>query len=172
MASSNRDQLVKPEFMSDQEFQWVKDATESLERIRGDARADAAAYQASPEGWAEGRNSRSGMPTLLLTTIGRKSGEKRATPLLYLHEGWRVIVIGSLAGYDNHPFWYLNLQANPNCWIQLDDIVMQGVARDATDAERETHWPRVKALFPAYDYFQTTTPRKFGLVFITPNGPA
>jgi len=45
-------------------------------------------------------------------------------------------------------------------------------ARDATDAERETHWPRVKALFPAYDYFQTTTPRKFGLVFITPTGPA
>ena len=77
MASSNRDQLVKPEFMSEQEFQWVKQATESLERIRGDARADAAAYQANPDGWAEGRSSRSGMPTLLLTTIGRKSGEKR-----------------------------------------------------------------------------------------------
>ncbi len=172
MSSTNRESMAKPDFMTEEQFEWVKDATSSLERIRGDARGDVAAYQANPIGWAEGRASRSGMPTLLLTTIGRKSGEKRTTPLLFLHEGWSVIVIGSLAGYDAHPFWYLNLQANPKCWVQLDDVVMDAVAREATDAERETHWPRVKALFPAYDYFQTTTERKFGLVYLTPTGRA
>jgi len=172
MASTNRESMARPDFMSEEQFEWVKDATSSIDRIRNDARADVAAYLANPVGWAEGRGARSGMPTTLLTTLGRKSGEKRTTPVLYLHEGWRVIVIGSLAGYDQHPQWYLNLQANPKCWVQLDDVVMEATAREATDAEREIHWPRVKALFPAYDYFQTTTTRKFGLVFLTPTGPA
>jgi deazaflavin-dependent oxidoreductase (nitroreductase family) len=167
----NRKDLKKPEFMSDEEFKWLMDATSSLQRIRGDAKADAEAYLADPDGRSTGAGP-SGLPTLLLTCVGRKSGEKRTVPLVFLQDGENMVVVGSLAGYDQNPAWCLNLSANPNCWVQLDRRKMTAVARDATDAERKELWPKLTAMFPTWGYFQKQTDRPFPIVILSPTGPA
>ena len=168
---SNREHMKKPDFLSEEEFKWLLDATSSLERIRGDAKADVEAYLANPDGRATGAGP-SGLPTLLLTCIGRKSGEKRTVPLVFLQHGEEMVIVGSLAGYDQHPAWYLNISANPNCWVQLDRRKMTAVARNATDREREELWPKLNALFPAWGYFQQQTDRPFPIVVLSPTGPA
>lgn len=172
MSSKNRENMIKPDYLSEQDFQALKDATSSLERIRGDAKADVERYLANPDGWSTGKGSPSGLPTLLLTTMGRKSGEKRTTPLVFMQDGPRAVVVGSLAGYDTHPGWYLNVVANPNCWVQLDRNRSTAVAREATEAERKELWPRLITVFPPWGYFQQQTDRPFGIVIITPTGPA
>ena len=134
MADTNRENMVKPDFMSDEDWEGLKSATESLDRIRGDAKADVARYLENPEGWSTGAGSPSGLPTLLLTCIGRKSGEERTTPLVFMQDGDNCVIVGSLAGYDSHPAWYHNVKANPNCWMQLDSNKMEAVARDVTPA--------------------------------------
>jgi deazaflavin-dependent oxidoreductase (nitroreductase family) len=167
----DRTSFKKPDFMSDEDFKWLMDATSSLQRIRGDAKADTEAYLASPEGRATGAGP-SALPTLLLTSVGRKSGEKRTVPLVFLQHGKEMVVVGSLAGYDQHPAWYLNISANPKCWIQLDRRKMTAVARDATDEERKVLWPKLTAIFPVWDYFQEQTDRLFPIVVLTPTSPA
>ena len=167
----DRGKLEKPEFMSDEEFKWLMDATSSLKRIRSDAKADVEDYLANPDGRATGAGP-SGLPTLLLTCVGRKSGEKRTVPLVFLQNGEDMVIVGSLAGYDQNPVWYLNVSANPNCWVQLDRRKMKAVARDATDEERKQLWPKLTALFPVWGYFQKQTDRPFPIVILSPTGPA
>ncbi|MCK0508156.1 nitroreductase/quinone reductase family protein [Aromatoleum anaerobium] len=172
MSTHNRENMVKPDYMSEDEWQAIKEATESLARIRGDAKADVERYLANPDGWSTGKGSPSGFPTLLLTAVGRKSGEKRTTPLVFLQNGDDMVVVGSLAGYDSHPTWYLNVSADPKCWVQLDRNKMAAMARDATDEERKELWPRLTALFPPWGFFQEQTDRPFAIVIISPTGPA
>jgi deazaflavin-dependent oxidoreductase (nitroreductase family) len=172
MTSKNRDKMVKPDAMSEEDWAALKDATNSLERIRGDAQADVERYLANPDGWSTGEGSPSGLPTLLLTVIGRKSGEKRTTPLVFMQNGDDMIVVGSLAGYDTHPAWVLNANDNPECWVQCDRKKMTAVARDATAEERAELWPRLIAMFPPWGYFQDQTDRPFAVKILTPTGPA
>lgn len=172
MGSTNRDQMQRPDFLSDADWEMLKQQTASLERIRGDAKADVERYLANPDGWANGSGAPSGLPTLLLTTTGRKSGEQRTTPLVFLQDGENMVVVGSLAGYDTHPAWYLNVQANPACEVQLDRRRMSAVARDATEQERAALWPRLVAVFPAWGYFQAQTERPFAIVVLSPTGTA
>lgn len=168
---SKREQMEKPDFLSDEAWEMLKAQTASLKRIRSDAGADVDRYLANPKGWSTGAGSPSGLPTLLLTCVGRKSGEKRITPLVFLQDGEEMVIVGSLAGYDTHPAWVLNVRANPDCWVQLDDRKMKAVARDATEAERAELWPRLTALFPVWDFFQKQTDRPFPIVILTPTGP-
>jgi len=168
---SKRENWEKPDFMSDEEFQWLLDATSSVERIRSDAKTDVADYLANPKGRSTGAGP-SGLPTLLLTTVGRKSGQQRTTPLVFLQNGEDMVVVASLAGYKQNPAWYLNLSANSKCWVQLDDRKMAAVARDATDEEREDLWPKLIALFPTWGFFQKGSDRRFPIVIISPTGPA
>ncbi|MBK6289835.1 MAG: nitroreductase family deazaflavin-dependent oxidoreductase [Gammaproteobacteria bacterium] len=171
MTSTNRTKMEKPDFMSDEDWAALQDMTSSLERIRGDAKADVEAYLADPAGRSTGSGP-SGLPTLLLTCTGRKSGEQRTTPLVFLQDGENMIIVGSLAGYDSHPAWYLNISANPRCQVQLDDRKMAAIARDASDAERKALWPRLTAMFPPWGYFQKQTERPFAIVVLTPTGAA
>ena len=76
-------------------------------------------------------------PVALLTTTGRKTGQRRVSPLLYLREGDRVILGASRVGSDKHPLWYLNLKANPEVSVQIKGEVLQLHARDATAEERD-----------------------------------
>lgn len=170
--SDDRTKLKKPDTMSDQEWAYITDATSSLERIKGDAKADVQSYLTNPAGRSTGGGASNGLPIMLLTTIGRKSGEKRTTPLVFLQDGNNVVIVGSLAGYDSHPAWYHNVTANPNCWIQLDDRKSVAVARDATDAERKALWPKLIAVFPPWGFFQDQTDRPFSIVIVSPTGPA
>jgi deazaflavin-dependent oxidoreductase (nitroreductase family) len=168
---SNRENMEKPDFMSDEDWQGLKEATESLERIKGDAKADVADYLANPAGRSTGAGP-SGLPTLLLTCVGRKSGEERITPLVFMQHGEDMIIVGSLAGYDSHPAWVHNVRANPECWAQLDDNKMKVVARDASDAEREALWSDLTAMFPPWGFFQKQTDRPFAVVILSPTGAA
>jgi deazaflavin-dependent oxidoreductase (nitroreductase family) len=168
---SKRERMEKPDFLSDQDWEMLKDQTSSLERIRGDAKADVEDYLANPEGRSTGAGP-SGLPTLLLTCVGRKSGEKRTTPLVFMQNGEDMVVVGSLAGYDTDPAWYLNLTANPGCWVQLDDRRMAAVARDVTAKERQELWPELTAMFPPWGFFQKQTDRPFPIVILSPTGPA
>lgn len=168
---SKRDQMTKPDFLSDEQWAYLKDQTSSLARIRSDGKADVEAYLADPDGRAEGKGP-SGLPTLLLTTTGRKSGENRTVALVFLQNGEDMVIVASLAGYDHNPAWYLNVTANPKCQVQLDRRKMTAVARDATDAERKALWPRLTALLPLWDLFQKQTDRPFPIVIVSPTGPA
>jgi deazaflavin-dependent oxidoreductase (nitroreductase family) len=168
---SNRENMEKPDFMSDEDWAGLKDATASLARIKGDAKADVADYLANPEGRSTGAGP-SGLPTLLLSCLGRKSGEKRTTPLVFLQHGEDMVVVGSLAGYDSHPAWVLNLNASPDCWVQCDANTMAAVARDATDEERAALWPELTAMFPPWGFFQKQTDRPFAIKILSPTGPA
>jgi len=170
MNMSKRDKMKKPDFMNDEEWEWFKDKTSSLDRVIGDAHADVEGYLANPDGWSTGQTS--GFPTLLLTVIGRKSGQNRTTPLVFLQKGEDMVVVASLAGYDQQPAWYLNISANPECWVQLDRRKMKAVAREATDKEREELWPKLTALFPAWGFFQEQTDRRFAIVILSPTGQA
>ena len=167
----NRDEMEKPDYLSDAEWAYLKDQTSSLERIRGDAKADVEAYLANPDGRSTGAGP-SGLPTLLLTCIGRKSGEQRTVPLVFLRNGEDMVIVGSLAGYDQHPAWYRNISANPQCWAQLDRRKMTAVARQATEKERQELWPKLIALLPLWDLFQRQTARPFPIVILSPTGPA
>lgn len=170
--ANDRSKLVKPDWLTDEQFAVLKDATSSLQRIRGDAQTDVEAYLADPDGRSTGATGKMGLPTLLLTGVGRKSGEKRTVPLNFVRDGENMAVIGSMAGYDQHPTWYLNVRANPKCWVQVDRHKMTAVAREATEDERKALWPKFTAMFPPLGYFQSQTERRFPIVILSPTGPA
>lgn len=168
---ANREQMQKPDFLSDDEWAYLKDQTSSLTRIRSDGKADVESYRANPDGRATGAGP-SGLPTLLLTTIGKKSGEQRTVALVFLRHGDEVVVVASLAGYDQNPAWYGNLQKNRQCWVQLDRKKSQAIARDATESERRELWPQLIKVLPLWDLFQKQTERAFPIVIVKPTGPA
>jgi len=174
---SKRENFKKPDDMTDEFFEMLMESTASLTDIRKNAKADVEDYLAHPDGRSKGVDE-SGLPTpgafptLLLTCIGRKSGQQRTTPLVFLENGKDKVVVGSLAGHDEAPAWVLNLDANPNCWVQLDREKSTAVARDATDAERKELWPKLVELFPTWGFFQSQCDRAFAIKILTPTGPA
>lgn len=107
-------------------------------------------------------------PVALLTTTGRKTGQPRVSPLLYLRDGDRVIVVASKGGAEHNPLWYLNLKADPKVTVQIKDEVRQMTARDATDEERATLWPKLVEMYPDFDNYQSWTERKIPIVVCEP----
>ncbi len=172
MATHDRDSMTKPDFLTDEEWKMLKEQTASMERIRGDAKADVESYLANPDGRSKGIPPW-GVPTLLLTHVGRKSGKPHITPLVFLKQGDEMFIVGSLAGYDDDPAWVKNLRARPECTIQLDRDKMHASVREVSDDnEREALWPKLRAVFPSWYYFQQTTDRKFGIFGLKATGPA
>ncbi|MGE2714628.1 nitroreductase family deazaflavin-dependent oxidoreductase [Mycolicibacterium litorale] len=107
-------------------------------------------------------------PVALLTTIGRKTGEPRISPLLYLRDGDRVILVASRGGSDKHPMWYLNLRANPKVQVQIKNEVLALTARLADDDERARYWPELTAMYPAFDDYRSWTDRVIPIVVCEP----
>jgi deazaflavin-dependent oxidoreductase (nitroreductase family) len=107
-------------------------------------------------------------PVALLTTTGRKTGQPRVSPLLYLREGDRVILGASRVGSDKHPLWYLNLKANPEVSVQIKDEVLSLRTRDATTAERAEYWPKMVAMYPNFEDYQSWTDREIPIVVCEP----
>jgi deazaflavin-dependent oxidoreductase (nitroreductase family) len=107
-------------------------------------------------------------PVALLTTTGRKSGQPRVSPLLYLQDGDRVIVVASRGGSDKHPMWYLNLKSDPKVSVQIKDDVQTMTARDATEEERAALWPKLVHMYPDFDNYQSWTERKIPIVVCEP----
>ncbi len=107
-------------------------------------------------------------PVALLTTTGRKTGEPRVSPLLYLREGDRVVLGASHGGREKNPLWYLNLKANPKVSVRIKDEVLQLQAHEATAEEREEYWPKLVAMYPAFDDYQSWTDRVIPIVICDP----
>lgn len=106
-----------------------------------------------------------GVPTLLLTTTGRKSGKLRRTALIYGRDGDRYLVVGSQGGSPKHPSWYLNLLANPTVQVQVGSDKFTAHASAAAGAERQRLWPIMAAIW-TYDEYQTKTEREIPLIVL------
>jgi deazaflavin-dependent oxidoreductase (nitroreductase family) len=108
------------------------------------------------------------LPLLLLTTTGRKSGQPRTSPLGYLPDGDRYILVASYGGDDRMPQWYLNLVANPEATIQIGSETKKVRAATATPEEKAALWPRIVDLYSGYAGYQKKTDRDIPLVILTP----
>ncbi len=106
------------------------------------------------------------VPTLLLTTIGRNSGEPRPTPLLYQPTGSGFIVVASRGGSDHHPAWFLNLRANPDCEIQAGRFRYTASARILAAGERQQYWDWMVRFWPDYATYQARTEREIPVVIL------
>lgn len=107
-------------------------------------------------------------PTLILTTVGRKSGKERVTPLLYLADGDNLVVVASMGGAAQNPGWWHNLRGNPAAQVQVGDRTIRVRAEDADTAERERLWPRLVAIFPSYAEYQRATTREIPVIVLHP----
>ncbi|MGY1774198.1 nitroreductase family deazaflavin-dependent oxidoreductase [Blastococcus sp. SYSU D00813] len=113
-----------------------------------------------------------GVPILLLTTTGRKSGEPRTTPLIFARDGDDYLVVASQGGAPTHPNWYLNLLQDPRAEIQVRAEHIPVTGRTATDEERPRLWDVVRGPWPNYDVYQERTDRVIPVVVLTPTGGA
>lgn len=113
-----------------------------------------------------GHEWENGTTTLILTTTGRKSGEQRSTPLIYLTHGDDLLVVASKGGADAPPLWYLNIQADPEVHVQVKGDRFTARARTATPEEKPEMWRRMAEVWPAYDEYQTKTDREIPVVVL------
>ena len=107
-------------------------------------------------------------PMLLLTTTGRKSGALRTTPLLYMPDGARYIVVASNGGRDQPPAWLLNLSTNPAAEVQVGPRVVPVTAQFLTPEQKATIWPRLLEQNRGRSYYQTLTARDLKVVAFVP----
>ena len=109
-----------------------------------------------------------GMPVLLLTTRGRKSGKQRTTALTYLPDDGACVVIGSFLGEPRHPGWVHNLRGDPRARIQLGREVRDVVAHEAEGPERARLWKAAAALGVGYEEYEERTDRLIPVVVLRP----
>jgi deazaflavin-dependent oxidoreductase (nitroreductase family) len=134
--------------------------------IKWMSRLNTAAYKVS--GGRVGGTFLQGAPVALLTTIGRKSGEPRVSPLLFLRDGNRIVLVASQGGRTKNPMWYLNLKANPQVTVQVRKEVLRLTARDATEDERAHYWPQLVSMYSSFDDYQSWTDRVIPIVIFDP----
>jgi len=118
--------------------------------------------------WRIGAGFRKPVATLLLEHVGRKSGTKFTTPLLYLEDGADLVVVGSQGGLPKDPQWVANLRATPDTTVHLRGGRRDVRARVADDAERAALWPRLVALYADFATYQATTDRVIPVVVLAP----
>jgi deazaflavin-dependent oxidoreductase (nitroreductase family) len=119
--------------------------------VNGFTRLHTAAYRALG-GRFVGRVGRA--PMLLLHHKGAKSGTERVTPLIYLEDGPRLVVVASKGGTDRHPAWFHNLMAHPDTTVEVGRERRPVRARTATPEERERLWPRAVEIYGAYEDYR------------------
>lgn len=107
-------------------------------------------------------------PVLLLTTVGRRSGQPRTAPLLYIPHGEEMIVIGSNAGNTNTPAWALNLRANPDAEVEVGGRRLRVRARVTGGEEREQLWRRANELYGGFDDYESKTDRDISVFVLAP----
>jgi len=119
-----------------------------------------------------GAKFRGGAPVGLLTTTGRRSGAARTTPLIYLGDGDRVVLVASQGGLPRHPLWYENLVAKPDVAFETPKGERRYRARTANASEKAALWPRLVAIYRDYDDYQKRTDREIPVVILEPTGAA
>ena len=136
--------------------------------IRFLSRAHLAAYRLS-RGHVLG--SVAGMPVLLLTTTGRRSGKARTTPLTFFRDATDLVVVASNGGADRPPDWALNLQQTPRAVVEIGADKLAVTARPASQQERDRLWVVITATYAGYARYQERTTRRIPVVLLTPDGP-
>jgi deazaflavin-dependent oxidoreductase (nitroreductase family) len=131
--------------------------------IRAMSRTHGAVYRASG-GRLLGRVV--GMPVLLLTTTGRRSGKPRTAALTYFRDGADFVVIGSFGGSDLPPAWWLNLQHDPHASVVIGGTTSRVTARAATAEEHDRLWPLATTTHPGYARYQERTARLIPIVML------
>lgn len=134
--------------------------------IRWMTKANTWVYRAT--GGRVGGKFMRGAPVCLITTIGRKSGQKRTVALIYLQEGEDVILVASKGGMEHHPQWYLNMEANPDVEVEIGTTITPMKARRASDEEKSAYWPKLVEIYPDYDDYQARTTRNIPVMVLSP----
>ncbi len=129
------------------------------------ARNQVEAFEAS--GGTEA-NTLNGVPIIVLTTVGAKTGQLRKTPLMRVEHEGEYAVVASKGGAPSHPVWYHNVVANPHVELQDGPTKRDYVAHEATGAERDLWWERAVAVWPDYATYQTKTDRQIPVFVLTP----
>jgi deazaflavin-dependent oxidoreductase (nitroreductase family) len=109
-----------------------------------------------------------GIPTLLLTTTGRKTGQPRTWPLGYMVDGDRLILIASIGGAPKNPAWYLNLRDNPRVTVEVGSDTRPMIAETARGEERRRLWDEFVRRHPRYGDYQKKTTREIPVVILRP----
>ena len=104
---------------------------------------------------------------VLLTTVGRRTGQHRTSPMMFHGYGDRIVVIASNMGASRHPEWYLNLVEQPRVTVELDTESYDAVAAPLTGAERERLWAELKAAYPFFADHEKATERTIPVVALT-----
>lgn len=118
--------------------------------------------------WRVGAGFRKPVPTLLLDHVGRRSGRRYTTPLLYLEDGSDLVVVASQGGLPRHPQWYHNLLAHPEATVELRGEGVRRVrARVAGPEERAELWPRLVELYADFASYQSWTEREIPVVVLS-----
>jgi deazaflavin-dependent oxidoreductase (nitroreductase family) len=107
-------------------------------------------------------------PVLLLTSIGRRSGQKRTAPVLYLKDAERYVVVGSNAGNVRAPAWSYNLKANPDAEIEIRGDRRRVQARVADGEERAELWRKVNEMYEGFDDYDANTARDIAVFVLDP----
>ncbi|MBC7879057.1 MAG: nitroreductase family deazaflavin-dependent oxidoreductase [Anaerolineales bacterium] len=95
-----------------------------------------------------------GLPIIQVTTIGAKTGEPRAMPLVSLFDGEKIALIASNFGQKHNPGWYYNLKAHPQCTVQIEGLPSIYIARQAEGDEREKYWDMAVSYYKGYELYK------------------
>jgi deazaflavin-dependent oxidoreductase (nitroreductase family) len=109
-----------------------------------------------------------GVPTLLLTVTGRRTGRELTSALIFGRDHDDYLVVASKGGAPSHPSWYLNLQANPAANIQVKAEELAVVAHTASATEKPRLWKVMTDVWPNYDVYQSRTDRDIPVVVLSP----
>jgi deazaflavin-dependent oxidoreductase (nitroreductase family) len=131
--------------------QWVRDQVDKYESSGG----------------TEGTELR-GMPVVLLTSKGARSGKLRKTPLMRVEHDGDYAVVASLGGAPKHPVWYFNLVADPHVEVQDGPVKQDMTAREVHGEEKATWWERALAVWPSYADYQNKTDREIPVFVLEP----
>jgi deazaflavin-dependent oxidoreductase (nitroreductase family) len=111
---------------------------------------------------------RSHAPICLVTTTGRHSGLARTTPVLYMRDVDRIIIVASQGGMSRNPDWYFNIEASPKVTVDIEGDAQAMLARTATPDEKAVLWPRLVEMYPSFATYQQRTTRDIPVVICTP----
>lgn len=118
----------------------------------------------------KGGGAMKGRPLLLLTTTGAKSGQLRTTPMMYIPDGDRLLVIASNAGAPVHPNWYRNLVAYPEITVEVGDEIFEAIAIVTEGPERQRLWIGVVELYPFFADHQAKVTRQIPVIMLNRRG--
>jgi F420H(2)-dependent quinone reductase len=113
-----------------------------------------------------------GLPVVIITNRGARTGVVRKTPVMRVEHGGRYAAVASQGGAPTHPYWYYNLRANPRVELQDGPDKRDMTAREVSGEERAQWWDRAVAAYPPYAEYQQKTSRQIPVFVLEPAGGA